>query len=241
MLDFQYFYWVMVPLTFVGGFARGFAGFGGPLLIVPVLTLFMPPATTVAVIIWIDVFVNVRLLPDGYRHADKKIVAALVAGTLVAMPGGTWLLVTSDPMLMKKAISGAILAAALFLLGGWRYPKPIATPIYGAVGLLAGFVMGLTSIAATTPLFLHAGNRTATENRAIFIVWVFFASVLLLALIGFRASLIAGHIDTVAILSVIYIVGAEFGTRTHYRVAETTVRRAVLAMVIVAAVVGLAF
>lgn len=240
MLDPSLFYWILVPMALVGGFVRGFAGFGGPLLIVPVLNLFLPPATSIALILWVDIFVNVRLLPDAARHAAKDVVAPLALGTLVAMPAGAWVLVSTDPVTMKKAIAAAILAAAVFLLTGWRYRKPIRLPVYGAVGAFAGFVMGSTSIAAVTPLFLSAGNRTATENRANFIVWVFLATVLLIGLLGFKGTLTEKDIVVIAVLAIVYVVGTEIGTRIHYRVDEKIVRRAVLGMVIVAACVGLA-
>lgn len=240
MLDPSLFYWILVPMALVGGFARGFAGFGGPLLMVPVLNLFLPPATTVALILWIDLFVNVRLLPDARRHASKDVILPLSLGAALAIPVGAWVLITTDPTTMKKAIAATILVAALFLLTGWRYRKSIRPPVYGAVGLLAGFVMGSTSIASVTPLFLSAGNRTASENRANFIVWVFFATVLILLLLGFRGTLEQKDIIAIAVLAVFYLVGTEAGTRFHYRVDEKIVRRTVLGMVIVAAVAGLA-
>ena len=199
----------------------------------------MPPATSVALILWIDIFVNIRLLPDARRHASKDVVVPLALGTLIAMPVGAWVLVSTDPLTMKKAIAAAILVAALFLLTGWRYRKPIGRPVYGAVGALAGFVMGSTSIATVTPLFLNAGNRTATENRANFIVWVFFATLLILAILGFKGVLTEKDVVVIAILAVFYFAGTEAGTRIHYRVDEKVVRRVVLGMVIVAAGVGL--
>lgn len=235
MLDLSLFYWILVPMALVGGFARGFAGFGGPLLIVPVLNLFLPPATSVALILWIDIFVNIRLLPDARRHASKDIVIPLALGTLIAMPVGAWVLVSTDPLTMKKAIAAAILVAALFLLTGWRYRKPIGRPVYGAVGALAGFVMGSTSMGVVTPLFLAASNRTAMENRANLVVWTFLATILLIALLGFKGTLTEKDIVAIVVLAAVYFTGTEIGTRTHYRVDEKIVRRAVLGMVVVAA------
>ena len=235
MLDPALFYWLLVPITLAGGFSRGFAGFGGPLLIVPVLNLFLPPATTVALILWVDIVVNIRLLPDVGRHATKDVVVPLTLGTLIAMPLGAWVLVSTDPLTMKKAIAAAVLVAALFLLTGWRYRKPIRRPIYGAVGALAGFVMGSTSMGVVTPLFLAASNRTAMENRANLVVWTFLATILLIALLGFKGTLTEKDIVTIVVLAAVYFIGTEIGTRTHYRVDEKIVRRAVLGMVVVAA------
>ena len=90
-------------------------------------------------------------------------------------------------------------------------------------------------MGVVTPLFLAASNRTAMENRANLVVWTFLATILLIALLGFKGTLTEKDIVTIVVLAAVYFIGIEIGTRTHYRVDEKIVRRAVLGMVVVAA------
>lgn len=239
MLDFSLFYWIMVPAAIIGGVIRGFAGFGGPLFMLPIFNLFLAPVTSVWVMMWVDLFANVQLVPEARRDASRAVIVPLTIGTLIAMPVGLYLLITSDPLLMKRVISGAILAAALVLLSGWRYRGRLGPGIYGAVGGLSGLVMGATSIAAVAPLFLSASTHTAKENRANFIIWVISGTVLLLAVLVARGTFGTAEIVPIAVLTPAYLIGIAIGSRWHRRAADQMVRRFVLSLIIAIALAGL--
>jgi uncharacterized membrane protein YfcA len=237
--DPSLFYWVLVPAALIGGFLRGFAGFGGPLFMLPILNVFLPPAISAGVMMWIDLFANVQLLPGARHDSSRAVVVPLTIGTLFAMPAGMYLLLTVDPVLMKRVICGAILAAALVLLTGWRYRRTVSSRIYGGVGALSGFVMGATSIAAVTPLFLSAGNHSALENRANFIVWVFLATLLFLGILAVRGTLGGSDAVKIALLTPAYLAGIAIGSRLVRATSDQAVRRAVLALIITVALGGL--
>jgi uncharacterized membrane protein YfcA len=232
-------YWVLVPAALIGGFLRGYAGFGGPLVLVPIMSFFLPPAVAVGVLMWIDLFVNVRLVPEARAESTRAIVVPLMIGTALAMPAGVFLLLSVEPTLMKKVICGAILVAALVLLTGWRYPRPIGKPVYGAVGAISGFVMGATSLGVITPLFLSAGNLTVAQSRANFILWIFASTILLIVLLTAQGALATASIAMIAVLAPAYFAGTWAGSRAYRNSAERTVRYTVLALVIASASAGL--
>ena len=239
MIDLSLFYWVLVPVAVVGGFLRGFAGFGGPLFILPIMSLFLSPAVAIGVVMWTDLFSNVHLLPNARADSSRVVVVPLLIGTAVAMPAGVHLLMSVEPLLMKKILCGSILLVAVVLLTGWRYRRSVGTPVYAAIGAASGFVMGATSIAAVTPLFLGAGDRTAAQNRANFIVWVFPATVLLIFLLTARDALTAVNAAMIAILTPVYLAGTLIGARVHRKASDATVRRTVLALIVATATAGL--
>lgn len=236
MADPLLFYWVLVPAALIGGFLRGFVGFGGPLFMLPILNAFLPPAVSVGIMMWVDLLSNVQLLPEARHDSSRTVVAPLFIGTLFAMPAGAYLLLTVDAAIMKRAISGAILAAAVVLLSGWRYRHAVSAKVYVAVGALSGFVMGAVSIGAVTPLFLNAGKHSVAQNRANFIVWVFLATILFVGILGVGGTLGSGDIVKIALLTPAYIAGTVAGSRFHRRASDMTVRRAVLILIMVMAV-----
>lgn len=239
MIDPSLFYWVLIPITVIGGFLRGFAGFGGPLLMLPILSLFLSPAVAIGVVMWTDLFANVHLLPNARADSSRAVVVPLSIGTAAAMPAGVHLLLSVEPLLMKRILSGSILLVAAVLLTGWCYRRAVGALVYAAVGAVSGFIMGATSIAAVTPLFLGAGNQTAAQNRANFIVWVFPATVLLLFLLTLGNAFSAVNAPTIAVLTPIYLGGALIGTRVHRNAADVVVRRVVLALITASATAGL--
>jgi len=225
----------LLAVALGAGLVRGFAGFGGPLLMLPIVNQVLAPAATMWVVMWVDMLVNVRLLPDAAKHACRPVLAPLLAGTLVTMPLGVLLLANADPGAMKRGIGAAVLAAALIQLAGWRYPRPPSRFAWIGAGMLSGVVMGATSIAVTVALFLAADRQTAAQARANFIIWVFVATVVLMALLVLSGTLRPGYLGMIALLAPAYFAGTYAGTRLHGRAPDHVVRRAVL---VLAAVVG---
>lgn len=239
MLDSSLFYWVMIPAAIFGGAIRGFAGFGGPLFMLPIFNLFLPPVASVWIMMWVDISANVQLLPEARRDSSRAVVIPLTIGTLIAMPLGIYLLLTTDPRWMKHVISGAILAAALILLSSWRYHGPLNSRIYGAVGAFSGLVLGATSIGVVAPLFLSASAHTAKENRANFIAWLIPGNILLAVVL--TANGVYGMEEVVRILLITpaYLLGIALGSRWHQRAKDQTVRRFLLSLIIAASLSGL--
>jgi uncharacterized membrane protein YfcA len=232
-------YSVLLPVVAIGGILRGAMGFGGPLFMMPFLNVFFAPAITIAVTMWIDLFSNLRLIPDAYRDSSRAVVLPLSLGTLLAMPAGAALLMSIDPLMMKRVISGAILATAVLLLAGWRYRRDVSAGAYVAVGVVSGFIMGTTAIAVVTSLFLNSGTRPAAQNRANFIVWVFGATLLLIAILAMRGVLVLGDVTTIAILAPVYVGGTILGTYWQRRASDQTMRQAALGLIMVIALSGL--
>ncbi len=128
----------------LGGFLRGFVGFGGALALVPVLALATGPKLAVAVASIVGLPSVVQLLPDAIRHAERKLVLPAAVATLLAAPLGSLLLVSADPRTMTAAIGVLVIAMAL---ATWR-PWPAAFARRAWVSIAAGAVSGLLQGAA---------------------------------------------------------------------------------------------
>ena len=233
------FYMILAPIAAIAGFIRGFAGFGGPLVMLPALNFFLPPAASIPVMMWVDLLVNIQLLPEARRDASLSVIVPLTAATLAAMPVGVLLLVFVDPAVMKQGISAAILVAALALLTGWRYRGSVGAGTWVAVGLPTGIVMGATSLAVTAALFLNAGTQTAKQSRANFIVWAFLATLALLIMVALGTGFDPKLVPVVVVLGPLYFLGTMLGSRLSRHAPEIFVRRAVLGLVVLIAIVGI--
>lgn len=241
MADSSLLYAILIPVAAIAGFVRGFAGFGGPLIMIPVASFLMPPPVAVATAMWVDLFSNLRLLPDVRHDVTKADVLPLTGAALVAMPLGIWLLVAVDPVIMKRTICIAVVIGAALILAGWRYRGETGPAVNAAVGFGTGLIFGATGLAVTIALFLSSGHQTARQARANLIVWVFVTTIELLTLLAIRGTLGLDDIPLIAILSAVYFSGTAIGTRLYRGADEALVRRAVLGLVIVIATAGIVF
>ncbi len=132
----------IVSAVFVGGFLRGFVGFGAALVIVPVLTLTMGPHLAVAIASIVGLPAIIQLLPEAIRHGERKVVFPVACAIFLAAPCGAWLLVSIDPAVMKIVISVLVVLMVAMLAFGWTFKgKPSLTTLLAA-GVAGGLLQG---------------------------------------------------------------------------------------------------
>ena len=128
----------------LGGFLRGFLGFGAALLIVPVLSAILTPERALVIVFLIELPTVMYLMPGAFRTGDPKTVAPIVLAMFFTIPFGVYFLVSADPEVIKVVISLLVLAMVGLLASGWK-PK---NEIRMGTMLLAGSLSGLISGAA---------------------------------------------------------------------------------------------
>lgn len=228
----------VIPLSLaaiVGGFIRGFSGFGGPMTIIPVLSLYYSPALAIWIMAVVDLAANIYLVPTATRQASAKIFGPLIAGSLLTLPLGIYALVLIDAVLMQRIICVAIILACCLLMSGWIFRGKLGTGAWLAVGAASGTVLGATLIAVVTSVFLNAASRDARENRANFIVWGFATGVAMAVLLSRQHVSIAQHLPIVALLAVVYLVGCIIGALGQQRASGSFGRRATLVLIMLVA------
>ena len=93
-------------IAFVSGTARGFSGFGSALIFKPLASSVAAPRLVATLLLIIDFVAATPLLPNAWRHADRKATAVMVLGALVGVPLGTYFLIRLDPV-TARAYRGA--------------------------------------------------------------------------------------------------------------------------------------
>ena len=126
----------------IGGFLRGFLGFGAALVIVPALSIVLPPVTAIAVLVIIEIPTILYLVPTNFRDASRATLVPIMIGLIIAVPIGTALLVAIDPSRMKLAISVVLLLTVGLLASGWRIKGKIGNGVLASSGLIGGFIQG---------------------------------------------------------------------------------------------------
>ena len=153
----------MIVLTgaaaLVAGVVRGFSGFGGPALMALVLTQFYNPLSVLTKVVIIDAASYLLLVPSTAREFNRRVIAIVTLATVAGLPIGTYLLVETDPVVMKRAIAGAVAACVFVMLFGGRFRASPSIAVHIAVGLLAGVVLGATYIALVAMIFFSRSLR----------------------------------------------------------------------------------
>jgi uncharacterized membrane protein YfcA len=227
-------------VAFVSGTARGFSGFGAALIFMPLASSLAAPRLVAALLLVIDFVSAAPLVPNAFKHADRKATAVMVAGALVGVPIGTWFLSRLDPVTTRWIISGFVTALLALLLSGWRYRGKDHAAISVAVGSVSGFCSGLAQTGGPPIVGYWLGRPIASPIARANILLFFGASDFfslvsysvtgLITLESIRFSLLVGPI---------YGIGVGFGASLFGRASDSLFRAICYGLIVLSLIIGL--
>ncbi len=150
--------------TFIGGFMRGFVGFGAALVTIPVLSLAYEPRLAVAAMSVVGIPTLLQLLPDAIRTSERPIVVPISLAILLSTPLGTWILVSVSPALMKVVISALVVIMVAMLMRGWRLEQEVGRPILVGAGIAGGLIQGTAGVGGP-PVVAVILSRPGTPTQ----------------------------------------------------------------------------
>src|SRR6202022_1548907 len=227
-------------IAFVSGTARGFSGFGSALIFMPLASSMAAPRLVAALVLIIDFVAAAPLVPNAWKHADRKATAVMVLGALIGVPIGTYFLSRLDPVTTRWIISAFVCALLLLLLSGWRYRGQDHAAIAVGIGGLSGFCSGLAQTGGPPIVGYWLGRPIASviarANILLFFGASDFFSVVSYALTGL---ITADAIKFSFVVGPIYAVGVWFGASLFGRASETLFRSICYALIAAAVIIGL--
>ncbi len=232
---------IALAATVVGGIVRGYSGFAGPMIMLPVLTILFGPVTAVVTIMLVDLAGVVVLVPEALREGSRRVSVPLILGTLACMPFGSYLLLVADPAIMKDLIIYAVIGTAVALLFGWRYRRPLGLAALLGIGVVSGGFLSAAYIGAIAPLFLYAGPDSARRSRANIILWSFFSGLVLVSILIYGGAVTDVEFWRALTMAPFYFGAIYAGSRLFHGIDEAFFRRTVLIILIFGSVVGVVF
>ncbi len=148
----------------LGGFMRGFVGFGGALVVVPVLSIMFGPKPAVAIASMIGIPAIFQLLPEAIRYSERPIVVPVSTATFLATPLGSWILVVANPQLMSVVISALVIIMVGLLATGWTSKGEIHIAGLIGAGITGGLIQGAAGIGGP-PIVAVALARAGTPKQ----------------------------------------------------------------------------
>ncbi|WP_430256155.1 sulfite exporter TauE/SafE family protein [Neorhizobium sp. DAR64872/K0K18] len=224
----------------IAGLARGFSGFGGALIFVPLAGTAIGPKLAAALLLVIDGVMTLGMVPDGWRRANRREVFTMMMGAIVGVPVGAAALALLPSVTLRWIISVVVLCLLVFLISGWRYHGRPKAPLTIGVGALAGLFGGAAQMSGPPIVAYWLGGATAPDVvRANLVLYFALASVIS------SVSYLIGGILTFEVLLIALIAGPGYGiglyagSRLFGRASEATFRRICFCLIASAALIGL--
>ena len=229
----------LIAAAFIASLARGFSGFGGALIFVPLASAAVGPQAAAPILLVIDGIAELALLKNAWRQANRREVGIMAAGALVGIPLGAAVLAYVDATTLRWAIVVLVVAMLALLISGWRYhgqPKRRLPRrrIRGRHPLRRGQAAGPPVVA-----YWLGGSNSALTVRANIILFFFCTSVV--ASISYLVTGLLG-LDVVLLSALTvpgYAIGMFLGTRMFGLASDAMFRRVCFILIAAAAIVSL--
>jgi hypothetical protein len=218
--------------VFVGGFLRGFVGFGSALVIIPVLALIFTPKLAVVVFSIMDLPGMVQILPAAVRDFSRRTVAPMIMALLVGIPVGGYALTTIDTDVMRIVISVLVLIMVGLLALNMRIVFVAGTKTSVTGGVIGGILQGVAGIGGPpiVALLLSRGDSpdTTRANVVVMMSSLILASIPVFwayGLISVRSLILGGFAAPV------YLLATYLGSR-YFRIGGSGIYRVVALLIL---------
>ena len=230
----------LVGSAFVAGLARGFSGFGSALIFIPLASSIIGAKLASPLLLVIDFVAAAPLIPNGWRHADRRDVGNMLLGSLIGVPIGAWALTQMDGLTVRWMIVALVVPMLALLMSGWRYRGTPSAPLTAAVGAIAGFFNGVAQVGGP-PIVLY-WLRDATAARIVRAnIIVFFAASSIFTIFSY----LIGGVLTTSVVGLTILTGPAFGiglwlgSHMFWLASEETFRRICYALIAIAVLISL--
>ena len=161
-------------------------------------------------------------------------------GALAGVPLGAWVLIKSDPLLIRWGIAlfGTLLLA--LLMSGWRYRGQPTAAITVAVGGVAGLLGGAAQVGGPPVVAYWLSRSIPAEIVRANIVLYFAITTVISGMAYLAGGLLTSSVVGLALVTgPIYGLGLYAGSRMFGHASELTFRRICFALIAVAIALSL--
>ena len=220
------------------GMIHGYTGFGGALLIVPVLTFLYGPVEAIGMVGLISLFGAGQLARETAHQAQWRELVPICIGIAAFTPVGAWFLYNVDSDFIRRLMGGFIVFFALILLSGWSYRGKRGALPSALVGITAGGINGLTGVGGP-PLGLYflSSPHPVEVQRANIVMCIIVLIICMIVAIAIGGGYSPAVIARALLITPAYMFGVWFGARM-FAVAPKTYFKTVALVILM--VTGLA-
>lgn len=219
--------------VFLGALVQGTTGFGIAFIATPALLLLLPQTVVAPVMVLLSLGNNAVVLAGARRALSPNLVLPMVAGGVLGLPLGAWLLKVADPQWFKFWLGIFVIVAGALMLSGIKRRFRHQRTGLGLAGFLGGVLHTSTTISGP-PVILYLSNQGIDKERFRVALISYFMAMNVVSIAVFAwFKLLPRQIFTTALaFAVPLVLGSLAGVWLSRRVNEELFRRIVLATIL---------
>ena len=234
-LPFGYGLFAILTVTVVAGYlVFAITGFGAPIVMVPVMSHFLPLPFVLPLAVLLDVGASLVMGLRFQRNADWRELRWMVPFSLIGAILGVTLLVSLPRQAAVSALGVCAIAYGVYSLvrrGPARHASSLWAPVSGFTGGAMGTLFGIG--APPYAIYLSSRIEEKTAMRATLSTMVLFSTAIRLTVFAFAGLVLADRLAAFVLLFPFALAGLWMGHRVHLRMSSEKVLAAISVLLIV--------
>lgn len=222
------------------GIIRGYSGFGFSMIAVVSLSLVIPPAEIVPVILVLEVLASLWLLPGVWRQIHWRSLSWLSIGVLIGTPAGVYLLTNISPNFMRAAIAVVVMVLVILLWCGFSLKTVPGRGKTVITGLVSGVLNGSATIGGPPVILFYLSTSTVAAVSRASLIAFFLGTDILAFVICLTQGLVTPKTGMMCVSSLIpLLLGLRVGNHFFSLSKADAFRKKVLILLMALAVIAL--
>ncbi len=161
-------------IILIGSIIRGYAGFGFSAIVVAGASFFLPTYEVVPLVLCLEIAASLQMAVQVRQYVDWKIVLSILAGSVLFIPFGQYVLlrVAVEPMRIIAAI--LLLISVMLTASGKTLPVKKGPAGWFFIGTLSGFINGLLAMGGMWVMVFLLGSGIKIVTLRASLVALFF-------------------------------------------------------------------
>jgi uncharacterized membrane protein YfcA len=204
------------------------------------LSLVMPPAEIVPVILVLEVVASLWLLPRVWRQIHWRSLSWLSMGVLIGTPAGVCLLTNISPNSMRAAIAVVVMVLVVLLWCGFSLKTVPGRGKTVITGLVSGVLNGSATIGGPPVILFYLSTSTVAAVSRASLIAFFLGTDIFAFVICLTQGLVTSKTGIMCVSSLIpMLLGLGIGNHFFSRSKADAFREKVLILLMALAVIAL--
>ena len=231
---------IFAGIVFIGILTSSFAGFGGALVAIPLLTIFFEPKEVIPAFALLSFFIAIFLVIETYQYIKWKKVFTFLIGGLIGVPIGAYGLVHLNPDILRAVIGGLVALFGLFFLSGLRLHFKERKDVKIGVGLFSGLLGGSTSMSGPPVIIFGIGcNWDKNFFRATLLAYFLLLGIITNSSFFFFRLFTPSNLKLLFFAFIPALFASWLGVKFKNKISEVKFRRLILILIIAVGILGL--
>ncbi|MDP4146402.1 MAG: sulfite exporter TauE/SafE family protein [Bacillota bacterium] len=221
-------------LILAAAVVHGVAGFGFPLIVVPVLSMLTGDIKTVVPFVAANCFIiDLFILFNMKKHVEVRSILPLIISGIIGIPFGLYILTTINVKLLKIAVGVIIVFFGLAMLKGLSIKVRNENRALAFTGFFSGLLNSSLSLGRP-PVALFFSNQNIGKDKFIANLAIYAGILDFISIVLFlwRGLINKQGVENILEFLPMLIIGLFIGKRLSSRVSQKVFRGIVIAIIV---------